>query len=485
MTRNLRHTTAALATILLCVGTLDAGAQTVAGPEPTDAPPAEVAPMADEAPRLLYTTYFYTAAEAVIHGYEADTEVRIVRMDGGGPVWTGTVGVGETELVRTGRGVFGFLSNKKAAILVGTPSSCTVVGYWLRDQDGRARSDHFFTRLPSSTGFEDDRMLVWAWEPGDIVITDITTDTEVARASLNAGSYFEMDHAQLSGLSDHVLEVRASAPSIEVQVYYDEGFAVPGRDGRASGTEFFTYVGSTTEGVNDLVLVSYHAAANVRVQDIRNDEVLFEGEVGREQAHTLTLSQKYVKVTSDVEISVYVAPYAHYGSGYAEHHFSMGAEGTGIEHNFLIPTPDELWLFSYFDGSVVTVRNTATDEEIWSGVLNAGNVQGLYPGHGLYQVTANRGISVQGGSQACGAEYSPAAGLFQVDEELLAAVIEVQEYRIQQAAADGRELSEEELAAPLSNEEIGQALRRVRASTGNDSYGEAEIRDRLENMAVE
>lgn len=29
----------------------------------------------------LYTTYFYTAAEAVVHGYEKDTSVRIVSLE--------------------------------------------------------------------------------------------------------------------------------------------------------------------------------------------------------------------------------------------------------------------------------------------------------------------------------------------------------------------------------------------------------------------
>ena len=29
----------------------------------------------------MYTTYFYTAREAVIHGYEADTKVRVVSLE--------------------------------------------------------------------------------------------------------------------------------------------------------------------------------------------------------------------------------------------------------------------------------------------------------------------------------------------------------------------------------------------------------------------
>ena len=452
---------------------------------PSDEPLGTEGTALTQGTNLLYTTYFYTAGEAVIHGYEANTEVRIVSVEQGGTVWTGTVGRGETELVPTGQGVFAFLSNKKASILVGTPSSCTVVGYWLRDQDGHYRSDHFFGQLPSSTGFDDDRVIVWAWDPADVVITDITTDTEVARVSLQAGERFELDHSRLSAMNNHVLEFTASAPNIEVQVYYDEGFAVPGRDGRASGREFMTYVGSTTEGVNDLLLVSYFGPAQVRVEDLNSDEVIFEGEVGREQVHALTLTSRHVRITSDIEIAAYVAPYAHYGAGYAEHHFSLGAEGTGIETNFLIPTPGELWLFSYFDGTQVNVTNIDTGEEVFSGVLAAGNVQGLNPGHGFFHVTSTRGISVQGGAMACGAEYSPSAGLFQVDEALLAVVMDIRQQRAEAAARDGRVLSEAETSAPMSDDELQEAVRRVQAETGSSSYGEAEVLERLESMETE
>ena len=93
--------------------------------------------------KLMYTTYFYTATEAIVHGYEQDTNVRIVSLEQNRTVWTGKVGPGETKLVPTGKGVFGFLSDKKASLLVGTPSSCTVVGYWLRDEDGTQVADHF------------------------------------------------------------------------------------------------------------------------------------------------------------------------------------------------------------------------------------------------------------------------------------------------------------------------------------------------------
>ncbi|MCI0378683.1 MAG: hypothetical protein L0215_13835, partial [Gemmataceae bacterium] len=95
---------------------------------------------------LTYTTYFYTPAEAIIHGFENDTKVRIISMEQKGTVYEGTIGRMQTTLVKTGPGVFSFVANKKASILVGTPSSCPVVGYWLRDQDGNFRARELFTQ---------------------------------------------------------------------------------------------------------------------------------------------------------------------------------------------------------------------------------------------------------------------------------------------------------------------------------------------------
>lgn len=432
--------------------------------------------------QLMYTTYFYTAAEAVVHGYEPETNVRIVSMNGGATVWTGQVGPGDAVLVPTGAGVFGFLSDKKASILVGTPSTCTVVGYWARDETGSFRSDHFFTRLPATTNYGSERVVLWAWEDTDVTVTDVTADRTLYSGPLAAFGRFELSAGELQGLGAHLLEVRAQSPSVELQVYYDEGFEVPATDGRSAGTDFLSYVGTITEGVNDLNLVSYHTDAQVRVLDINSQETLWEGTVEAGGVESITLADRYVRVQSDAEISVAVAPYAHYSANYAEHHFSMGAEGTGIETSFLLPTTNELWIFSYFDGSDVTVEEIVSGTAVWSGTLGAGEVRGLYPGHGFYRVHATRGVSVQGGSDACGAEFSPAGGLFQVDEALLAAVIDIRQQRIEAAAAEGRELSEDEINAPLDDAELEQAVRRVRAVTASPAVDASAVEERLGTM---
>lgn len=432
--------------------------------------------------KLAYTTYFYTATEAIIHGYEKDTNVRIVSLAQNRTIWQGKVGPGETQLVPTGTGVFGLLSDKKTSLLVGTPSSCTVVGYWLRDEDGMHVADHFYGRVPVS-GSADDRVIVWAWDDMNVQITDVTADKALVSQKVKKGEFVEIARPKLQELGGHVLEFRADKKNMAVQVYYDEGFFVPGPDGRTAGKLFHTYVGNITEGVNDLNLIAYHQAANITVKDIKSGEKIFGGKLEPGQIKTLTLSQKYVEIRSDVEISALVAPYEHYKAGYAEHHYGAGVEGTGIDNEFLITTPDELWIFSYYDNNHVQVIDEKTKKTVWTGDLKAGHVQGLTPGYGYFRVKTSAAVSVMGGDQACGAEYSPAAGLFKVDEELLKVATEILQERRDAAAAEGRTLTEQEANAPLSAEENAKVRRKLKKSLKRPMSAD-EVNERMGKMVT-
>jgi len=200
--------------------------------------------------------------------------------------------------------------------------------------------------------------------------------------------------------------------------------------------------------------------------------------------HTLTMKNRFVRVASDNEVQVIVAPYAHYTGTYAEHHFGMGIEGGPIDTDFMLPTTTELWIFSYYGDNAVTVTDIASGEQVWTGTMAAGSVTGLQPGHGFYRVRATRGTSVMGGAASCGAEYSPAAGMFKVDEALLAAVVEIREQRVREAARDGRTLTHEEINAPLDDRELYQVTESVRAATGNASYSAPEAAERLDSMVT-
>ena len=128
----------------------------------------------------------------MVHGYEDKTRVRIVSLADpatgrkAGTTWEGVVGTGETKTVPTGAGVFGLLSDKKAAILVGTPSSCAVVGYFVKDQEGNYRSNRFVTQLPSSAQMNGEQMIVWAYDAAEVTIRNPKTQNSTRRGSSKA-----------------------------------------------------------------------------------------------------------------------------------------------------------------------------------------------------------------------------------------------------------------------------------------------------------
>ena len=408
----------------------------------------------------MYTTYFYTAAEAVVHGYEEGTKVRIVSLaDPGtqrqaGTIWEGVVGVGQTQTIPTGAGVFGLLSDKKAAILVGTPSSCACVGYFVKDRDGRFRSERFFTQLPSSPSSGSERMIVWAYDAADVVIRDPKTQKVLAQKSLPAGGRLELARDVIAGLGNQVLEIVSTKSPVAVQVYYDQGFIVPSTNGSGGGTDFYTFVGSITTGTNDLDLIAGSEGAKVTVTDLETKKPLFSGALGAGEIKTLELKDRYVRVQSDRQIQVLVAAFEHSRDGYAEHHFGTGRQGSGIDSDFEITTSGGLWLFSYFAGNIVTVTNAATGAKVYEGLLQAGNGHELQPGGGLYRVHASKGLSVMGGASSCGADYSPAAGMFAVDDAMLTVIQQVTAARIEEAKAQGVELTPAAAAAaPISAQE--------------------------------
>jgi len=469
---------------LLAVPTLLAvPPQTVAHAQPRTIPQATTGVTTPGS--MMFTTYFYTAGEAVVQSYEDGTNVRVFTLDSRTPIYSGRLDDGETALVPTGAGVFGFVSDRKAAILVGTPSSCTAVGYWARDADGRFVSNRLLLQLPSGTTNADDRAIVWANEATHVTVEDRTTHARLFDGDLPARGRFMLEHDRLTELGNHVLDIRSTAPVVSAQVYYDEGFTVPSTNGRTSGREFLTYVGRTTNGENDVVVTSYRGTAHVRIEDMTSHEVLFEGGVEEGRAQSITTHQRFVRVTSDRDIGAAVVPYVHYVGPYAEHHFSGGNEGVGIDTDFLVTTPRDLWLFSYFNGNHVRVENVSNGQVAWEGELRAGGSIGLSPGQGFYRVRTSGGASVMGGAESCGGEYSPAGRLFAVDEAVMRAVERVHQQRVEAAAARGVTLSRAAAAAaPLSAAEVQAVTSDVQRATGSRVYGAAAVRERMDAMAT-
>jgi hypothetical protein len=447
---------------------------------------------------LLYTTYFYTAGEAVLHGYEENSRGKIVSLDQGGKtVWEGTLSTGDATLVKTGPGVFGLLAEKKMALLTGTPSSCVALGYYVKNQEGSYRAKRFFTQLPSSVSMDGARVIIWAWDETPVTLTDRTDKKQLFQGTLRAGEHVDLDTKQLSTIGSHILEIAADKSAVSVQVYYDEGFVVPGQDGRAAGQTFYAYVGDITTGENDLLLHAGDVSTKVTVEDLSTKEKLFSGTLKAAELKPLTLSNRYVKVTSDAEIAVSVIAYQHYQGVYAEHHFAMGLEGTGLENNFRTVTSQDLWLFSYFDDSKIKVTEASSGRQIWEGTLAAGNVQSLSPGFGYYQIQSSKGISVLGGASTCGGDYSPAANLFSIDEEILRVYREIQAERQAKGEKGPYTFEDETISgeltkpdgktapAPAPSADVQRYQEAVQSKTGRKSrLSPSEIKQRLKDMKV-
>ena len=406
-----------------------------------------------KSPQSMYTTYFYTAGEAVIHGYNDDTTVRIVSMDKRGTVYQGKVGVGESVTVNTGAGIFGFLSDKKAAILVGTPTSCSVVGYFVKDEDGNFRSERFFTQVPARTFMDDERIIVWGYEPSSVKVIDRKTEHVLAEGNLDVGKFIEIKGEALRALSNQTLEIRASKGKVSVQVYYDEGFIVPADNGRGAGQRFYVYAGKITNGTNDLDLIAQLDGVQATVTDLDKNKVLWTGSLEKGQVKVVGLLQQHVKVESTRPISVALAAFDDSGPGYQEQHFGTGIEGAGIENDFLITTSGQLWLFSYYSQNDVDILDARTGKQVAHTSLGANSAQTLDVGLGLFRVKSHKGLSVMGGAGSCGADYSPAAGMFAVDEALMNVLAEVRAERQLAAEKEGKTLTPAEAAAPMTKAE--------------------------------
>jgi hypothetical protein len=291
-----------------------------------------------------------------------------------------------------------------------------------------------------------------------------------------------LDSAALASLGNSTIEIASTGSPVGVEVYYDEGFIVPSVTGSGAGTDFYGFVGALTQGNNDLDLLGMDDSAHVTVQDLDTGKSIYDGNVKAHGIHTLNMSDRYVRVRSDKPIQVAIAAYDHDGHGYAEHHFGTGHDGGGIDNDFQITTSEQLWMFSYFDHNSITITDDK-GKQVFAGKLDAGNGHGITPGLGLYHVHAEKGLSVMGGSNACGADYSPAAGMFAVDEGMLEVIAQVTQARIEEARAQGITLTPTAAqAAPITKAEWDHYGAPAKAK-GYQSMGVDEANERKAQLA--
>jgi len=303
------------------------------------------------------------------------------------------------------------------------------------------------------------------------------TQEVLATKKLAAGERLELPRDTLNKYANQTIEIASEGSPVATEVYYDQGFIVPSTEGRGAGTDFYTFVGALTAGSNDLDIVGLDKDAKVTVTDIDSDKVIWKGAVKPGDLHAIELVNRYVRVQTDANVEVMVAAYDHLGAGYAEQHFATGREGGGIDNDFEVTTSGNLWLFSYFADNPITITNLKTGAKIYDGKLGAGTGHELTTGLGLFRVHAGKGVSVMGGANACGADYSPAAGMFAVDEGMLKVIEQITDARIRDAQTRGVTLSRDAAsAAPITSTEWQQYAAPAHAAYKNMNLDEANER---------
>src|SRR5262249_34652251 len=94
----------------------------------------------------------------------------------------------------------------------------------------------------------------------------------------------------------------------------------------------------------------------------------------------------------------------------------------------------------------------------------------------------SRGVATMAGANCCSAQFSSAANQFAVDEALFKVVQVIREQRQQEAGKRGDKLTEAQLNAPLSRDELKQANDAVKTSTGRTTYTDEEVNARLRTI---
>ncbi|MDH5185529.1 MAG: T9SS type A sorting domain-containing protein [candidate division WOR-3 bacterium] len=325
-----------------------------------------------------YNSLFYTFLQVHIFSYHDSTNFS--------GFWTGTLNQDQYHYTTTSAGIYNITGSEPYSLLSG---QAHVAGYFAKDEDGKGVANKFLTFMPPYE-WGGEKFIVFSYTNGtEVLVTNLTNGDTLLTTTLDDGQRAELTSTALNKW----LKVEATNP-VSVLSYADQEYSVPARNGPFVGTDFYTWVGRIGNWQNDLNIVAWKDSTSYLVTYMDTGDTIASGMINRtEIACVQTIQNQYVRVTSDKNVSVSVAPYLSWsGSGYARFTTMRDSTGFGAGNYFVFPINGagvNVHVLSYRDNNSITIKDLNNNIVLWSGTLNTG---------GTHAVTVNgsaRRIEVQ------------------------------------------------------------------------------------------
>ncbi len=358
-----------------------------------------------------YVSYVYTFKELYLFSYFDDTEI-VVADETERILWQGSLTEDSVQFLDLGEGVYRISGTKKYAVLIGDPVYDSTVGYFALDENSCPLSTKLLTFNPYSNMERwGDRayFILWSYQDNtDVILRDLDTGDIIWSGTLNEGEY----RAFQEETSERFLKVEATQP-VAAQSYVDTGYFVPASNNTFTGRLFYVYSGGLEfEGDlhgEDIQVIAYHDDTNAEIRELSGNPVwagtLDEGDIHNEA----NVYKKYLRVTSDKDISVCSMPYSQGNDTYHHLMLAQDIQGDGIGKLFFVPCiMGNLNFLVYEDDTHIVVTKMNDMRVMMNRMLDAFEYAMLPTMFDVYRVESDKSISVvESSGIRAGAEFVP------------------------------------------------------------------------------
>jgi len=359
-----------------------------------------------------YASYVYTFKELYLFSYFNDTEI-VVNDETGAVLWQGVLQEDSVQFLDLGEGVYRISGTKKYAVLIGDPVHDSTVGYFALDENSRPLSTKLLTFNPD-VNIErwGDRayFILWAYQDDtDVILSDLDTGEIIWSGTLHDGEYTAFQETT----SERFLKIEATKP-VSAQSYVDTGYFIPASNNTYSGRIFYVYSGGFIDWEGDLhgediQVIAYHNDTQVEIRELSGNPIwagtLDEGEIHNEPS----VYKKYLKVTSDKDVSVCSMPYFETVNVYHHLMLAQDTEGRGIGEKFFVPCiKGRLDFLAYENETRVVMKKTSDSTVVLDAMLNAFQHTTWQTTFDVYRVESSKPISIiESSGTHAGAEFVP------------------------------------------------------------------------------